>query len=308
MNALPMKSHGHQQPKHALPGATLPRNGALVPKQARSNASHIEERADRARLMYVQMEARSNIAYTMHAFKVRHDATRRLLDDTFDPASIAFFNLSVIMQADLKSHQLIADGISSQLDKLINDLNEGMLERLAQLARETNETGVDEPHYHGAERVSAQVLVPNVTKYLTMVENYDQILVMTDALWYAAKINDKVRAQTIREWRNALKKFTRKVKLINDHVMRVQRRLRAGEVLPTEAEAQVESVNFMVQMVGSSDRDMQRAVLGKNKVRRKGPKKASAVREVSVAEHMQTRQPSLGESHPAEAASGAVSA
>lgn len=277
-------------------GNGAPRQGTLVQRQKRSNEAMLVENSDSVRQMYVQMEGRSNVAFVWHSIMIRTDAGRRLLEDGFDVISRSSFILNVIAQSSLVRLPVMMKALEGRLVTLIEDIYSKMSDEAKKIAAECEEVGVDLPHYHGASRVDVQIVTPKVLKLVQVIECYDEMMARNDAIWFggSGKRTDVDRVRYIRTWRNVLKRVFRTFALINQQIGRLMKRVSNGEEIDASSDEQLKSVDFLIDMVGTEDA-MLRAIEGKRP--RKKPTKKQKVREVSVEEHMATRQKSLGESN-----------
>lgn len=281
-------------PGTAVAGAA-PRQGTLVPRIRRSNEAHLVENPDNVRKMFVQMDGTSNVAFLWHTVLIRTDAGTRLLDDVYDVLSRSLFKLSVIAQSTLVRLPVMMNALDTRLSRLIDDAYVKIGSELEKIKAECEEVGVELPHYHGVARVDMQIVNPKVLKLAQTIEAFDEMMARNDAIWIggSGKRSDGDRVRYIRTWRNVMKKVTRTITLVTAQINRVMVRVNRGEQIDADADAQLESVDFLIDMVGSEDA-MMRAIEGKQP--RKKPQQKAKVREVSVEEHMGTRQKGLGES------------
>lgn len=190
------------------------------------------------------------------------EAAFRVFQSTYDPVQKALYHLFSTIPIMLRQEQEMVNEVHGVIEKRFSELESLQNDELERLRHLAKTDGVDLPaRYYNEEPMVVVVLTPQMTRYLSLVNNMDQIIRLIDALWFGMRIRQTERNQKMLEWRNRIVRFHRELNAIHLRMINAIQRKNTkaatqpnGKSAPAETETNGQDAETASSKVGKGTR------------------------------------------------------
>ena len=170
------------------------------------------------------MSADSRDAFSRPVFdqtiRIQSNHAQRLLDRGFLLVVRALYGIDVVLRIIGDDEEM--DQVEEIVGKLIGELAAELKAEHARLAQLRESNGISAtPRYTNPKRITVHISSPQLAQYTALIEEFDRLMTVMDALWLTGVLTNKQRADGAYQWRTRVLRTGREI-------IEIERRARAS--------------------------------------------------------------------------------
>lgn len=162
----------------------------------------------------------------IHKVTLRTPCAQRIYNRTFAEVARNLYSLNVVARLISKNEQTV-DELNAIVEQRFSEVEELVTAEIERIKVLRDESGIEAvPEYTDPKTFECDVSTPMALKYIKLLRNIDEIVVLLDSLWLTEEIDDKQKLRGEYLWQSRAIKLSNQFRDLYSRSRSAQKRQR----------------------------------------------------------------------------------